>query len=55
MTLLPNKGAATMSPSGEKYTLPPCFGTSGREEMLLDPSLWGRFADLDQAGKISAE
>ena len=45
-----------MSPSGETYSLPPCFGTTGKEEQLLDGSLWNsRFKDLDQAGKIAAE
>lgn len=45
-----------MSPSGEPYVLPPCFGTSGREEQLLDGSLWdARFKDLPQNGKIAAE
>lgn len=40
----------------EKYELPPCFGTSGKEEQLLDGSLWdARFKDLDQRGKIAAE
>lgn len=42
-------------PSSEPYTLPPCYGTTGREESLLDITLWDRFANLDQRGKISAE
>lgn len=40
----------------EPYTLPPCFGTTGKEEQLLDGSLWdNRFSGLDQSGKIAAE
>lgn len=46
-----------MSPAGsEPYTLPPCFGTTGTEQQLLDGSLWdNRFASLSQNGKIAAE
>ena len=45
-----------MSPSGDPYVLPPCCGTSGKEEQLLDGSLWdNRFGSLDQGGKIVAE
>lgn len=45
-----------MSPTnGEKYTLPPVFGTSGMITQLLDPAMFSRFADLDQGGRISAE
>lgn len=45
-----------MSPSSEPYTLPPCFGTTGKEEQLLDGSLWdNRFKDLDQNGSVIAE
>jgi hypothetical protein len=44
-----------MSPT-EAFTLAPCFGTQGKEEQLLDGSLWdNRFKDLDQAGNIIAE
>jgi hypothetical protein len=40
----------------EPYTLAPCFGTTGKEQQLLDGSLWDhRFKDLDQAGQIIAE
>nr|ADB12589.1 glutamine synthetase II [Pseudochlorella pringsheimii] len=35
--------------------LPVVYGTKGRIEPLLDPAILGRFADLPQQGKISAE
>lgn len=36
--------------------LPPCFGTSGTEQQLLDGTLWdNRFGSLPQGGKIAAE
>lgn len=45
-----------MSPSNEVYVLPPCFGTQGKEEQLLDGSLWdARFKDLPQNGMLAAE
>lgn len=45
-----------MSPTTEAFTLAPCFGTGGKEEQLLDGSLWdNRFKDLDQGGNIIAE
>ena len=31
--------------------LPVVYGTVGRIESLLDPSIYGRFADLPQNGK----
>ena len=40
---------------GEKYTLPPVYGTTETERNLLDPQIWKRFDDLDQSGKICAE
>lgn len=52
----PASPPAQTTAMAEPYTLPPCFGTTGKEEQLLDGSLWdNRFAGLDQAGKIAAE
>ena len=44
-----------MSPTGEKHTLPPVYGTEGKEQSLLDTSIYLRFAELPQGGKVSAE
>ena len=44
-----------MSPTGEKHTLAPVYGTEGTITQLLDSSIWGRFADLPQGGRICAE
>lgn len=41
--------------NGDKYTLPPVFGTTELERSLLDPQIWTRFGSLDQSGKICAE
>jgi len=40
---------------GEKYVLPPVYGTTETERNLLDPQIWKRFDELDQCGKICAE
>jgi hypothetical protein len=39
----------------ERHTLAPVYGTTEQERNLLDPSIWDRFASLDQSGKICAE
>lgn len=41
--------------SDEKYTLPPVRGTTEQERALLDPSIYKRFDDLDQSGKVALE
>jgi hypothetical protein len=41
--------------TGERHTLAPVYGTTETERNLLDPSIWDRFANLDQNGKITAE
>nr|ABC54740.1 glutamine synthetase [Helicosporidium sp. ex Simulium jonesi] len=42
-------------PTGEKYSLPPVFGTQGQITQLLDPIMAERFKDLSQHGKVMAE
>lgn len=36
-------------------TLPVIYGTKGKIDILVDPSILGRFADLTQRGKVVAE
>lgn len=44
-----------MSPTGEKHTLAPVYGTGTEIKNLLDVNIWKRFDDLDCSGKICAE
>jgi hypothetical protein len=39
----------------ERYTLTPVYGTTEQERALLDPSIYKRFDDLDQCGKVCVE